>query len=435
METPGSPLPQAAHPSAALAAPVITVSTPFSGIAGTTVTLTGTGFTGATSVTFGGVPATSFNVVSATQITAVAPAGAGTVQIVVTTSGGTSNGINFTYATATAVITSVVPNQGPVAGGNTVTVSGSGFTGATAVRFGTTNAGFITVSPTQITAYAPAGPAGTVNVTVVTPGGTSNGVPYSYVNVPTLSGVVPSQGPLAGTNTVTLTGTNLTGATAVSFGGHAATSFTVVSATQITAVVPSGSPGGVPVTVTTPGGTTAGTVFYFYVAPPTLTAATPGSGAVAGGTSVTLTGTNLLGTTAVLFGATAATSFTVVSDTQINAVAPAGAGGTVAVTVTTPGGPSNGVAYTYVGAPTVSSVAPNQGPLSGGNTVTLTGTNLTGVTTVQFGGVFAGFTVISDTQLTATVPAGAAGTVNVTVTAPGGTSAGVPYTRLAPPGI
>ncbi|MFF1418696.1 IPT/TIG domain-containing protein [Streptomyces sp. NPDC058280] len=411
------------------------MSTPFSGIAGTTVTLTGTGFTGATSVTFGGVPATSFNVVSATQITAVAPAGAGTVQIVVTTSGGTSNGINFTYSTATAVLTSVVPNQGPVAGGNTVTLNGSGFTGASAVRFGTTNAGFITVSPTQITAYAPAGPAGTVNVTVVTPGGTSNGVPYSYVNVPALSGVVPSQGPLAGTNTVTLTGTNLTGATAVSFGVHAATSFTVVSATQITAVVPSGSPGGVPVTVTTPGGTTAGTVFYFYVAPPTLTAAAPGSGAVAGGTSVTLTGTNLLGTTVVLFGATAATSFTVVSDTQINAVAPAGAGGTVAVTVTTPGGPSNGVAYTYVGAPTVSSVAPNQGPLSGGNTVTLTGTNLTGVTTVQFGGVFAGFTVISDTQLTATVPAGAAGTVNVTVTAPGGTSAGVPYTRLAPPGI
>lgn len=162
-------------------------------MAGTSVTLTGTGFTDVTAVTFGGVPS-SYTVNSATKITAIAPPGSGSVQIVVTTTGGTSNGIGFVYTIATPVITSLVPNQGPVTGGNTVTLNGSGFNGATAVRFGTTLAAFAVVSSTQVTAVAPAGVLGTVNVTITTPGGTSAGVPYSYVGVPTLTAVTPNQG-------------------------------------------------------------------------------------------------------------------------------------------------------------------------------------------------------------------------------------------------
>ncbi|MGA5699741.1 beta strand repeat-containing protein [Peterkaempfera bronchialis] len=434
MEASDSSPPTPAHPLAALVAPVINLSSPFSGTAGTLVTLTGTGFTGVTSVTFGGVPATSYTVVSPTQITAVAPAGSGTVQIVVTTTGGVSNGINFMYATPTPVISTVAPNQGPVTGGNSVTLTGSGFTGATAVHFGAANAAFTVVSGTQVTAFAPAGTAGTVNVTITTPGGTSAGVAYTYVPAPALGSVAPNQGPLAGGTTVSLTGSNLTGATAVLFGANAATSFTVVSATQITAVVPTGTVGAATVTVTTPGGTTPGGVFYYYLATPVLTGVAPGSGPTAGGTTVTLTGSGLVTATGVAFGATAA-AFTVVSDLQINAVAPAGAAGTVAVTVTTPGGTSNPGGYAYVAPPTLSAVAPNQGPLGGGNTVTLSGTSLTSTTAVRFGTVTAAFTVVSDTRLTATAPPGAAGTVNVTVTTPGGTSTGVPYTRLAPPGI
>ncbi|MBF5002610.1 IPT/TIG domain-containing protein, partial [Nocardia sp. BSTN01] len=75
------------------------------------------------------------------------------------------------------------------------------------------------------------------------------------------------------------------------------------------------------------------------------------------------------------FGATPATSFTVNSATQITAVAPAGAAGTVTVTVTTTGGTSNGVSYTYVAVPTLTTIAPNAGPVAGGTTVVLTGTN------------------------------------------------------------
>ncbi|WP_371502064.1 IPT/TIG domain-containing protein [Kitasatospora sp. NBC_00374] len=416
------------------AAPTLGVVSPNQGASagGTSVTLTGSGFTGATAVKFGATAATSFTVVSGTVISAVAPAGSGTVQVTVTTPGGTSNGVAYSYLPAPA-LTGVVPNQGPLSGGNTVTLTGSNLTTATAVKFGATAAtSFTVVSDTQITAIAPPAGSGTVQVTVTTPGGTSNGVAYSYLPAPALTGVVPNQGPLSGGNTVTLTGSNLTTATAVKFGATAATSFTVVSDTQITAIAPPSTAGPVNITVTAPGGTNAPNVFYYYVNIPVLIGVVPNQGPLSGGNTVTLTGSNLTTATAVTFGAAPA-AFTVVSDVQLVATAPPGATGPVNLTVTTPGGTSNGLPYSYLSAPVLTGVVPNQGPLSGGNTVTLTGSNLTTATAVTFGAAPAAFTVVSDVQLVATAPPGATGPVNLTVTTPGGTSNGLPYTRLLPP--
>jgi hypothetical protein len=416
-----------------VAVPTLTTLVPSSGpvAGGTTVVLTGTGLTGATAVTFGGTPATSFTVNSDTQITAVAPAGSGTVQVTVTTAGGVSNGLVYTYV-AVPTLATVVPNVGPVAGGTTVVLTGTGLTGASAVTFGGTPATSFTVdSATQITAVAPAG-TGTVQIAVTTVGGTSNGVAYTYVAVPTLATVVPNVGPVAGGTTVVLTGTGLTGASAVTFGGTPATSFTVNSATQITAVAPAGS-GTVQVTVTTAGGTSNG-VGYTYVAVPALTTVLPNVGLEAGGTTVIVTGTGLSTASAVTFGGTPATSFTVNSDTQITAVAPAGTG-TVQLTVTTAGGVSNGVTYTYVAVPALTTVVPNVGPASGGTTVVVTGTGLTGASAVTFGATPAtSFTVDSATQITAVAPAGT-GTVQLTVTTSGGTSNGLAYTYIPAPGL
>ena len=70
--------------------PVILSFSPTSGPVGTSVTITGNSFTGATKVTFGGVKATVFSVDSYTQITATVPAGAVTGKIQVTTPGGTA---------------------------------------------------------------------------------------------------------------------------------------------------------------------------------------------------------------------------------------------------------------------------------------------------------------------------------------------------------
>ena len=122
------------------------------------------------------------------------------------------------------------------------------------------------------------------------------------------------------------------------------------------------------------------------VSPPTITNVNPNTGPAAGGTSVTITGTNLNGATAVR-PVLAAGSFTVNGATQITATSPAGTG-TVDVTVTTPGGtsaPSSADQFGYVSAPTVTGINPITGPPAGGTSVTITGTNLNGATAVRFG--------------------------------------------------
>ncbi|MFF8770810.1 IPT/TIG domain-containing protein [Kitasatospora sp. NPDC015120] len=166
---------------------------------------------------------------------------------------------------------------------------------------------------------------------------------------PTVTGVAPDHGPLAGGGTVVLTGTHLTGASAVTFGTTAATSFTVDSDTKITATVPAGSAvGPVDVTVTTPGGTSKPGTYAYDIPAPVVSGLAPDHGPLAGGGTVTVTGTHLTGASAVTFGSTAATSFTVDSDTKITATVPAGsAAGAVAVTVTTPGGTAAAGTYTY----------------------------------------------------------------------------------------
>ncbi|WP_109530112.1 MULTISPECIES: IPT/TIG domain-containing protein [Nocardia] len=241
-------------------------------------------------------------------------------------------------------ITSIAPAAGPATGGTSVVITDTGFGGPTTVRFGSTATTFTLDSATQITAIAPGGAVGTVQVTVTDGTGASNGVDYEYLAVPSLTGITPGQGSTAGGTTVVLTGTGLSDVTAVSFGGVAATSFTVDSDTQITAVSPAGA-GIVVVTVTTPGGTSSG-VSFVYVVVPDVTALAPASGPVAGFNSVVITGTNFTGPLTVRFDATA-TSFTVDSATQITAIAPPGTG-TVQVSVEGNGGAGAAVAYTYL---------------------------------------------------------------------------------------
>ncbi|MGZ6927941.1 MAG: beta strand repeat-containing protein, partial [Acidimicrobiia bacterium] len=246
---------------------------------------------------------------------------------------------------------------------------------------------------------------------------------------PAVTSVTPTSGTAAGGTSVTIAGSNFSGASGVSFGGTPAASFTVDNGGQITAASPAHAAGAVDVTVTTPSGTSPTTANdqFTFVAGPTVTSVTPSSGPASGGTSVTIGGTGFSGATAVKFGTTAAASFTVNNANQITATSPAHAGGTVDVTVTTPSGTSpTGAAdqFTFVPAPTVTSVTPSSGSTSGGTSVTIAGTDFTGATAVSFGGTAAAsFTVDNAGQITASSPAHAAGTVDVTVTTPSGTSA------------
>ena len=242
--------------------PAVTAIAPSAGPAagGTSVTITGDNFTGATAVHFGANYAPSFTVNSAASITAIAPAGSGTVDVTVTFGGvatATSAADQFTYGAAPAV-TSVAPDSGPTSGGTNVTITGTNFSAGATVRFGGAAATNVAVvSATSITATSPAGSAGTVDVTVTTAGGTSAASAadgFTYIAGPAVTSVSPSSGPSAGGTVVTITGANFSGASAVKFGGASAIWFNVGSATSILAKSPAGA-GTVDVTVTTTAGT------------------------------------------------------------------------------------------------------------------------------------------------------------------------------------
>ncbi len=353
-------------------------------------------------------------------------------------------GVTQARPQAAPVVTGVSPSSGPTSGGTQVTITGSGFIGATVVDFGTTQAaGFTVGSDTQITAVSPAG-TGTVDVTVTVldvSSVTSSQDQYTYLAAPTVTGVSPQDGPTSGGTQVTVSGSGFMAnsssvVTAVYFGSDKASSYSVSSAGSLSAVAPAEAAGTVDVTVTTAGGTSATSSqdHYTYLAAPTVTGVSPSGGPTSGGTQVTVSGTGFTSATAVYFGSTSAAGFTVGSDTQITAVSPAGTG-TVDVTVTTPGGTSATTAddqFTYATAtasggalqpPTVTALSPDGGPAAGGTSVTITGSGFTAGATVDFGtNPATQVTVNSATSITALAPAGS-GTVDVRVTTPAGTSA------------
>ena len=190
----------------------------------------------------------------------------------------------------------------------------------------------------------------------------------------------------------------------------------------ITAVSPTGT-GTVDVTVTTPEGTSPISEADEFIYGPHIITVAPNRGPAGGGTSVTITGTDLAGVTAVKFGSANATSFKVNSSSSIAAVSPEGTG-TVDVTAVDPEASSEitaGDQFSYVPAPTVTGVSPPGGPEAGGTEVAITGTNFTEVTAVHFGMTPVGFTVNSEGLITLDSPPGV-GAVDVTVTAFGGTS-------------
>lgn len=339
--------------------------------------------------------------------------------------------------TATNTVTTTIPVPTP----RVVVVSPDG-----TVAY-VTNLGSDTVSVIGIAANAVLGtiPTGDGPLGVaVTPDSTRLYVTNSIAN--TVSAIslqaTPSAGPVAGGTTVIIRGHNLSGATAVHFGTHLAT----ILANTSTAVTVSSPPGYgmVPVTVTTPGGT--GSFGSFTYRPvPVLTGITVTSspyggeggaqGPTGGGGTAVITGLNLAGAAAVHFGPGTAT---IVSgtDTSLTVNIPAVPGpGPVAVTVVTPGGTSNGLAFTYLDPPTLTDAGPNEGPTSGGNQVTLQGTNLATAQSVTFDGVLASFSVISDNAIVATAPPHpVAGPVNIAVTTVGGSTSSGLYTYVENPG-
>jgi alpha-tubulin suppressor-like RCC1 family protein len=408
------------HGLAVVTAPVISGVAPSSGstLGGTTITITGTDLAGTTQVKVGGVSATGI-VATATLVKAVTAAStAGLKDVAVTTAGGTATKVGaFTSVVPPPTIASVSPATGPASGGTAFTITGSNLNGASSVKVGGVAATALVISATSITGKTPAVAAGARDVSVTTAGGTVT-KPGAFLSVaaPTIASVSPSSGPLGGGTAITIAGANLAGAT-VTVDGAAAT---VVTATagSISAKTPAGTAGAKSVVVTTVGGASTKAGGFTYVAAPAIASVSPSAGPLVGGTAITITGANLNGATVTVDGK-AATSV-IASASSISAKVPAGAPGAKNVVVTTVGGSATkAAAFTYVPVPTIAGVSPSSGPVVGGTTITITGTNLAGAT-VTIDGKAATGVVASASLITATTPAGTVGAKSVAVATAGG---------------
>ena len=338
------------------------------GAGGTSVTITGTNFTGATAVTFGATPAASYTVTGATSITAISPAHAlGTVDVTVTAPGGTSvagPADQFTFA-APDFSLSVAPSSEAVPPGSAASFSISldAVSGDTSpVTLSVTGA----PSGTTFSANPPAWSASTASSTMTVPASAPTG---SYAMTITgtdtagrthsASATLTVASALTGTANiigsvysagVAVSGANISvlqnGAIVTSTTTGSSGAFTITGLTQGTytlVVTAAGYIGtSVPVSVFNGNWTRIGVALTRSSSPAatTVTGVAPATGPGAGGTSVTITGTNFTGATAVTFGATPAASYTVTGATSITAISPAHALGTVDVTVTAPGGTS-----------------------------------------------------------------------------------------------
>lgn len=164
---------------------------------------------------------------------------------------------------------------------------------------------------------------------------------------------------------------------------------------------------------------------------PAITSISPTNGPAAGGTTVTITGTNFVSGATVMFGSSAATSVTYVSATTLRAVTPSQpTGGVKDLRVTNPNGQTvtKTAAYTYAvpvaNPPALSSLSTKFGFALGGKVVTLAGSNFVSGATVKFGGTSATrVTFVSGSSLSVVAPAHAVGAVSVVVTNPDGQSA------------
>jgi len=414
--------------------PIIGSLTPSSGseLGGDTVVIAGSGFTNspAPTVTFDGINATTVTFDSPTQLTAVTPAhAAGAVDVVVTNSSSEAytsiGGFTFTAASGPTV-TNIRPNSGNIAGGTTVYLDGTDLDTVTGVTFDGFAATIVNQSATLLELTTPGHVAGAVPVVVTNPGGTANTTftyddawdvardfsktanptgPWSYGQTPTRGGAFT-----AFTQTGTSSGLNqwnYLGAEPLVF--HNATASTI---TVSNLVAPAGAfamhPGASQHTAvrwTAPYAgqwQISGSFTGIDQAPTTVDVAV-----LVGGVQEFQTLIGAYNTPQNFSLSRTLANGEVVEFTVDNFNGYFSDATRLAATITPLSGPTV----------TITNVVPAIGPTTGNQLVTISGTNFHAGAGVTFDGVSAtGVTAVNGSTITATTPAHAAGTVDVTVT-------------------
>jgi hypothetical protein len=243
---------------------------------------------------------------------------------------------------------------------------------------------------------------------------------HNYIDLvssaPTITSFAPGHGPVG--TPATITGSQFTSATELKFNGTPAASFSIHSDNELSATVPAGATNG-KITVVNAFDAGSSAADYLVTAPPVVSSFTPNDGPV--GAQVTIAGSNFIGATTVAFNGTSAPIFTVDSDTQMRANVPAGAT-TGKITVTNGDGAGSSMnSFIVTRQPIISSFAPIRGVA--GSEITITGSRFSGATSVIFNGKTTTFTLDSDTQIRAKVPAGTtSGPISITNSAGTGAS-------------
>lgn len=385
--------------------PFVTGFSPVTGGTSTKVQITGLHFTGVTNVSFNAQPGLALQANSDTLIQVQPPASVITGPLTVSSPAGTFvTSSNFFGA---PVVTGFSPNSGR-ANANVV-VRGTNLLGTSLVYFGAVSTTNLTVTDNYtIAARVPVG-AATGQIRVVTPAGSAFST-NKFVVPPAIFAFSPGFGAVG--STITITGANLNAGTpVVRFNGVAAATPAGISFGQLTVVVPAGATTGLISVTTSDGSDTNANLFFL---PATVSSFSPTNQAP--GQTITVTGQNFVGALGVSFNGILTPSFTVSSNTFLIATVPNGVV-TGPISVITPAGTALSTAVFY-GAPVITSFLPTHG--LPGSSVTVKGLNFLGGT-VQFGTLPASVLSLNNTQLVATVPAGAV-TGPISVRGPAGTS-------------
>jgi hypothetical protein len=393
----------------------------------TSVTISGTNFVAGATVAFDGVAATGVTVVSTTSLTAITPAGAqGFADVTVTNVDLLSDTLvnGYDYLGAPPVISGISPSAVLITDTTTdITISGSGFATGIIVTIQGQTAPIQSVTGTAVVVRLPAsglsiGPAPVVVTNVDLQTTTYNGF-IVQGPAPTIGTIAPTNGPMAGGTTVVISGTNFVAGATVTFDGVAAASTTLVNSSTIQVVTAAGAQGPADVVVTNVDlrSVTRTNGFIFEGPAPTVTGvvATSGptsgtsSGDMAGGTNVTITGTNFAAGATVTFDGVAAIGVTFVSANSLTATTPAGAQGFADVTVTNVDLLSDTLVngYDYLGVPpVVSGISPGAVPINYLTTdITITGSGFAPGVTVTIQGQSVPIRSMSGTSIVVRLPA------------------------------
>ena len=407
------------------------------GVAGDSISITGSGFTGTTKVEFGTASA-SFTVDSDTSITAIVPNGLSSntaVTVTVTNNKSSAESSNqFSLYPAPTITSAKGPDGNAEAkAGETVTIVGTGFIQRTGqpmqALFSRNTSGTFTANPVDVditddttgTCTVPTG-ATPGYLYVTTAAGESGGYAFEVEGSdrPTVSGFSPPYG--GSSDSFTVTGTNFTGASKVTIGGQNCV-FALDSDSgdgNLTAIVPLTADSGVVGVANSAGSGTSSATFYV-VSRPKISSLDETSGAA--GDPVTINGSNFEtaageGVVEKVTIGLVDSAYSVESSSKIKATVPEGAtgipGGITVVTVA--GSATSSQSFTVLGtaAPKIDSFSADSGTPA--STFEINGQYFTGTSQVTINDAVCAFSVTSDTVLKVWVPNTTPGTYNVYVT-------------------